>query len=169
MTNVHFQSYFSSYYNGDGTRVNTGGSAETDTQVEIRDCSYQLEGYPSSMNGVVNSGGLSCDSPYGPWDFSTNTTASGSTSYVREYIPWSEDGKATAMREEHSNTQNITGLDLYGIHDITITPNSGGYQIFFPAPHMIGIWWKPDGIVPVDQFKGDWVMNIVPADPGDCP
>jgi hypothetical protein len=95
---------------------------------------------------------------------------------VKEIIPFSEDGKTTATREEHQLvTDSQSGQDSLGNQEnVTITPNSGGYQINFPAIRMVGKLWVIDSlgnmiVNPIDKTEEAFVLPIVPADPSECP
>jgi hypothetical protein len=148
------------------------GVATLDVNFKTVTQGWKLEGMgPVSSNGIKITGGLSCDSPYGPWEFSLETIAPGQTSLTTTKIPFSEDGKAIATYEEHAIVGPVT-TSVIGTGSVSITINSGGYQMDFDAYKItstvcgagLGLGCKTS-VVP----KPAWVINIIPADPGQCP
>jgi hypothetical protein len=130
---------------------------------------WKMEGMSSSpSNEVKINGGISCDSPYGPWDFSVEYISPVQTSLTTTKIPFSADGKAIATVEEHATAGPATSYAI-GTGNVTITPNSGGYQINFEAYNITVTTCAPDGCVTTQVPKPAWINNIIPADPGQCP
>ncbi len=123
---------------------------------------------------------LSCGSPYGPWDINCEWNSEIDNLLVkttlRRIIPFSEDGKTTATLEEHqlaTDKDSQSGNDRLGTQEnVTITPNSEGYQINIPATRMVGKVWAIDSHgyyeIPIDETQDADVWSIVPADPGEC-
>jgi hypothetical protein len=133
---------------------------------------WRIEGWTEmSFNSMVMTGGLSCDSPYGPWEFSSEgTTSQGGTGSSTFKVPFSEDGNTTATHNEHTTlpSSQLVG-DWNGTPKVTITPISGGYRMDFGPDHMTGSWCALGQCQPVDLIKKAWGTTIVPADPGECP
>jgi hypothetical protein len=133
---------------------------------------WKLGGWnAASTTAVVMTGGLSCDSPYGPWEFSSEaTTSQGGTSSSSFMVPFSEDGNATATHNEHV-TLPIAKMvgDFNGTGNVTITPALGGYRMDFGPMRMTGKACANGICAPYDETKKAWTINIVPADPGECP
>jgi hypothetical protein len=143
------------------------GVAKLDIKFRTAAPGWKLEGMgPTTLNGASITSNYSCDSPYGPWEFSVETTTSP-TSKSATKILFSEDGKSTATVEEHASSELGT---VYGIGtgNVTITPNSGGYQINFEAYTITYTTCAPPGCMTSRVLKQAWVLNIIPADPGQC-
>jgi len=133
---------------------------------------WKLEGWNEmSLNGFIMTGGLSCDSPYGPWEFgSEGTTSQGGTGSSTFKVPFSEDGNATATHNEHTTLPSVNNVgDWNGIPKVTITPVIGGYRMDFGPDHMTGSSCTLGQCQNVDTVKKAWSINIVPAEPGECP
>jgi hypothetical protein len=143
------------------------GMAKLDIKFRTAAPGWKLEGMgPVTLNGATITSNYSCDSPYGPWEFSVETTTSP-TSKSATKIPFSEDGKSTATVEEHASVDLGT---VYGIGtgNVTITPNSGGYQINFEAYTITYTTCALSDCMTSRVLKQGWVLNIIPADPGQC-
>ena len=125
-----------------------------------------------SQAGFKMTGGLSCSSPYGPWELKTQgNTAQGGTSSVTITIPFSADGNTTATQNEHV-TLPISEMvgDYNGAPKVTITQIPGGYRMDFASFRMTGSTCALNNpCQDYDAFKNAWSTNIVPADPGQCP
>jgi hypothetical protein len=117
-------------------------------------------------------GGLSCGSPYGPWELKADgTTSQGGTISQTIKIPFSEDGNTTATYHEHV-TLPIAGMvgDYNGTPRVTIIPVPGGYRMDFESFRYTGSTCVANNpCQPYDKVKNAWTANIVPADPGQCP
>lgn len=133
---------------------------------------WRIEGWTEmSFNSMVMTGGLSCDSPYGPWEFSSEgTTSQGGTGSSTFKVPFSEDGNTTATHNEHTTLPSAQAIgDWNGTPKVTITPISGGYRMDFGPDHMTGTSCALGQCQNVDTVKKAWGTTIVPADPGECP
>jgi hypothetical protein len=150
------------------------GKPEGCTTLEV---TYHIQGgwkvnETFSASGVAGHyTGLSCGSPYGPWQIEQEGTFPGGNSYGSVNIPFSENGKAPATFEAHVRAAGVsTGSDTAGTSDAVIVPNSTGYQINFGTFEMPGTCWGPDVSVACEQFPiTGLVFDITPADPGQCP
>jgi hypothetical protein len=132
---------------------------------------WKLEGWQdASFTGTLITGGLSCDSPYGPWEFSVEgTTSQGGTGSSTFKVPFSEDGNTTASHNEHTTLPSANAVgDWNGTPKVTIVPVPGGYRMDFGPEHMTGTFCAKGICQPVDLDKKAWNTNIVPADPGEC-
>jgi hypothetical protein len=125
-----------------------------------------------SLPGFKMTGGLSCSSPFGPWEFKTEgTTSQGGTTLQTITIPYSVDGNTTATQAEHL-TLPIAGMvgDFKGNPKVTIVQTPGGYRMDFASFRMTGKTCALNNpCQPYDQVKNAWSANIIPADPGQCP
>ncbi len=154
------------------TRSNRG-IATLDVKFKTGGQGWQVETWNDvSLPGFKLTGGLSCSSPYGPWEFKTEvTTSQGGTTLETFTIPYSVDGNSTATQAEHL-TLPIAGMvgDYKGNPKVTIVQTPGGYRIDFASFRMTGSTCVTNGKCQAyDQVKNAWSANIIPADPGQCP
>lgn len=175
---IKFNGRINSYWvgNGDIEHTNRPVNVDRTVQVEVRNCGYKIA-LPSSFSGPPGGGNctglLSCNSPYGPWDIRCELKSSQGLTYLKEYIPFSENGKTTALREEHFIGE-VSGEDLAGLqYNVTITPNSKGYQINFPSSRVYGILWAIDSFghkfnLYLEKTVEKLVFPIVPAESVEC-
>ncbi|HCC79262.1 MAG: hypothetical protein A2X25_15545 [Chloroflexi bacterium GWB2_49_20] len=125
-----------------------------------------------SVDGFEITGGLNCDSPYGPWEFKTEgTTSQGGTISQTWKIPFSADGNTTATQNEHLTLPSVGMVgDYNGTPKVTIIPVPGGYRMDFGSFRMTGSTCVANNpCQPYDNVKNAWTANIIPADPGQCP
>jgi hypothetical protein len=119
----------------------------------------------------VWTGGLSCDSPYGPWVFQADgTSPQGAVISQTFTIPFSEGGNVTATQHEHLTMANpgMVG-DYIGNPIVIFTKIPEGYRMDFASFRMTGSTCVTNNpCFPYDVMKNAWSANIVPADPGQC-
>jgi len=122
---------------------------------------------PNYFNvGPAHFTGMSCSSPYGPWEIKMEGTGL-SGSY---HIPFSEDGMALETFEEQGNAYGGSiGYQEVCSGNAAINPNSGGYQIELPLFTCTGSMWAGGVSGPIPQPPGPGLtFPITPADPGQC-
>jgi hypothetical protein len=173
-TTILFEALIPRFWAGEQANENQGKPIYVDDpiRVSVINCGYKIVGWDGEVDGFISTGGLNCSSPYGPWDLYRKGSSSGSWGSARDIIPWSKDGNATNMHEELTAIPSTTYYSsARGITKVTITPNGIGYQINFPATRVVGRAWtiKPKWSNPINIVHPKWVLNIVPAEPGECP
>ena len=143
---------------------------EEPAQVEVRQCGFTIR-YWNTVPG--NTGGLNCDSPYGPWDLRINPT-NGTTMSIRALIPFSNDGKTTSAYLE-AHDPSVVGFDAFGTSKVTFTSTAWGYQMEIASAQMVGRAWSPglndmefNPVWGVEVDPGMQVFEIEPAQPGEC-
>lgn len=118
--------------------------------------------------------GLSCGSPYGPWEIKMEGTGGqgGAEIHGSFHVPFSEDGKATVTYEENGTTAGgVTAYQEAGTGDSIITPDDGGYRIGFKNINatISGV----GGTIPFGPmakvYPQKYIFPIIPADSGECP
>jgi hypothetical protein len=154
------------------TRSNRG-IATLDVKFKTGGQGWKVETWNDvSMPGFKLTGGLSCISPYGPWEFKTEgTTSQGGTTSQTFTIPYSVDGNTIATQAERL-TLPIAGMvgDYKGNPKVTFVQTPEGYRMDFAPFRMTGSTCVTNGKCQAyDQVKNAWSTNIVPADPGQCP
>ena len=112
--------------------------------------------------------GLSCGSPYGPWEIKMEGTGLGG-SY---HIPFSESGRAPATFEEHAyGYGGLIGYDEVATATAIITPSGGGYQISLENVTITGTAWaggrSSSAPMSVQGAQG-LIFIVVPAEPSEC-
>ena len=128
---------------------------------------WQINQPMPGMTG--NFKGISCNSPYGPWEITYEGPDSMGMNRVGIFhVPLFVDGKATATLEESGST-GYSGYNLTSTVEATIAPNANGYWIDFVSQIMTGsIWVQGAGSRSITQTNPGWKMQVLPADPGQC-
>jgi hypothetical protein len=131
---------------------------------------WKLEGWKEMVvGGYVLTGGVSCDSPYGPWEFSNEgTNEVGKAGYYYS-IPFSQNGISSATMKWHSEGKDFT-WDISGTSRSSITPVEGGYQLIIESILLTGnicdfVRGRCD---PYSANMPRFSNRIVPADPDQC-
>lgn len=122
---------------------------------------------PNYFNvGPAHFTGLSCSSPYGPWEIKMEGNGL-SGSY---HILFSGDGKAVETFEEQADAfGGSIGYKEVCSGNSIITPNSEGFQIDLPKFTCTGSMWAGGVTGPIAQPPGPGLtFPITPADPGQC-
>ncbi len=148
------------------------GIAKLDIQFKIGEQGWKINDFNDvNLNGYKMTGGLSCSSPYGPWDLKNDwTNPTGGTLTLTWKIPFSEDGNTTATYNEHITGSGGMVGDYNGTLKVTIVQVPGGYRMDFGSFRVTGKTCVPGvGCVPSDKVLNAWSANVVPADPGQCP
>jgi len=175
-TTVSFESFVSEFWLGAGNYMEEGEPQHVSTtaEIEVRNCGYRIDFFLLEAPGLKTSGGLNCQSPYGPWDLKTVNNNSLMTDVVRIIIPFSKDGKTNAILEHHFANKDIrAGQDMIMVTKVTITPSETGYIIKFKNDRWVGKAWfyppgQPDEITPFNEDGYYDDILIIPALPGDC-
>jgi len=145
---------------------------EESVQVEVRQCGYSIQGWNGTVPGL--SGGINCDSPFGPWDLQV-TPQGGTTVSFKIYIPFANDlENSSAFIETHN--PSVVGFRAFGTSRVTFTPTEWGYEMKIANSQMVGKTWVKS--IPLEvpwnpvfgrDFGDDWkIFNIEPAQPGEC-
>jgi len=86
--------------------------------------------------------GLSCASPYGPWEIKLEGTGGGGEVHGSYHIPFAENKKVTATFEDHGTAVGgLDGFDRVGTADAIISPDNGDYQIKLGPMKVTGKAW----------------------------
>jgi hypothetical protein len=113
--------------------------------------------------------GLSCSSPYGPWEITYEGPDSMGMNRVGIFhVPLFEDGKSIATLEESGST-DYSGYNVVSTVDATIAPDANGYLIDFKSQTMTGTMWVTGaGSRTINLTTPGYKISVLPADPGQC-
>jgi len=171
---LYFKTTINGFWMGAGRLEHTPVSVlvEEPAEVEVRQCGYSIRGWNGTVPGLT--GGINCDSPYGPWDIRNNPT-SGTTGSLKIYIPYANDlMNSSAFIEFHDPP--VQGGRAFGTSRVTFTPTEWGYEMKIANSQMVGKTWVKSIplVVPWNpdfgrDFGSDMMkFNIEPALPGEC-
>jgi hypothetical protein len=114
--------------------------------------------------------GLSCASPYGPWEINYEGTSTVGEFIGSMHIPFAENGKVTGTFEDQSVAYGgLDGADRKGTYNPKITQNNGKYQIDFGSMTITGTYWAGPNSVTNTTTAPGWVFPITQADASECP
>jgi hypothetical protein len=142
------------------------GIATLDVKFIIGGQAYKVDQPVPGITG--NFQGLSCDSPYGPWEITfAGPDSMGMNRNGIFRIPLFVDGKANATYEDHG-IYGDSGYDVVGTIEATIAPNADGYLIDFKSQTMTGTAWAGKVKSTINLTIPGYKISVIPADPGQC-
>jgi hypothetical protein len=115
---------------------------------------------------LTMTGGLSCSSPFGPWDFSSESTDPTGSGFRGYTIPFSEGNSTGSVHDRATRDKCV--FDSIGTFTVSITPNTGGYRMEMGPPPMAGTVCCNGVCQSYNTTLNAWGVDIVPADPGQC-
>jgi hypothetical protein len=111
---------------------------------------------------------LSCDSPYGPWEYNINRTYPDGTKFsYTENIPYSADGISSSTFKGHKENFNATE-DSFSTTKVKITPVVGGYIMIYDESIATSTFCFEGDCFSSEGVQSGYAQLIVPADLGEC-
>jgi len=134
---------------------------------------WKIDNTFSAGGTVAHFTGLSCGSPYGPWEIKEEgTIPQNGISFGTIKIPFAADGKSTAAFDMHLRIEHLKyTADVTANPSSFIVPVGGNYQLTFGAFTYVGTSCVPEVCAPakdVENPAGSVIQKIVPAGQGEC-